>query len=327
MMINYDLPWNPMRIEQRIGRIDRRGQQSEAVNIYNIITEDTVDAEIYYRCLMRIGVFEQSIGDCEQILGDIATGIESIALDTTLTEEERKIKLEQMADNEVRKVQELTRLEEEEKELFGFDLTEFTTSQEIRKAENPWLTQQCLQRLIENYINQRVGAGTYIIGETGMKNLRLSANARGILRDDLRQLPGGRNALRRTWENYLRGKKPNHTLTFDPEMAMKDRKTVNSSLCSENLCDGCVVQRGVMNLHHLLPNKQGALVRSVLLGEHLLCVGLLVDDFQKIHSAVSDVAEQIDAPEISQTFRDCRKALRINLRAHNPNVKIRSAKC
>ena len=225
MMINYDLPWNPMRIEQRIGRIDRRGQQSEAVNIYNIITEDTVDAEIYYRCLMRIGVFEQSIGDCEQILGDIATGIESIALDTTLTEEERKIKLEQMADNEVRKVQELTRLEEEEKELFGFDLTEFTTSQEIRKAENPWLTQQCLQRLIENYINQRVGAGTYIIGETGMKNLRLSANARGILRDDLRQLPGGRNALRRTWENYLRGKKPNHTLTFDPEMAMKDRNS------------------------------------------------------------------------------------------------------
>ena len=34
-MINYDLPWNPMRIEQRIGRIDRRGQQSEAVSIYN----------------------------------------------------------------------------------------------------------------------------------------------------------------------------------------------------------------------------------------------------------------------------------------------------
>lgn len=223
MMINYDLPWNPMRIEQRIGRIDRRGQRSEAVNIYNIITEDTVDAEIYYRCLLRIGVFERSIGDCEEILGEIASGIETIVLDASLTDEERKLKLEQMADNEVRKIQELARLEEEEKELFGFDLTEFTTSQEIRQAENPWLTQCCLQRLIEHYINERVGAGVYILGETAMKNLRLSATARGILRDDLRKLPGSRNALRRTWENYLSGKKPNHTLTFDPDAAMKDR--------------------------------------------------------------------------------------------------------
>lgn len=65
MMINYDLPWNPMKIEQRIGRIDRRGQLSDVVNIYNIITEGTVDADIYHRCLMRIGVFERSIGDCE----------------------------------------------------------------------------------------------------------------------------------------------------------------------------------------------------------------------------------------------------------------------
>lgn len=79
MMINYDLPWNPMKIEQRIGRIDRRGQLSDVVNIYNIITEGTVDADIYHRCLMRIGVFERSIGDCEEILGQIASGIDYIA--------------------------------------------------------------------------------------------------------------------------------------------------------------------------------------------------------------------------------------------------------
>lgn len=77
-MINYDLSWNPMRIEQRIGRIDRRGQKSEAVNIYNIITADTVDADIYSRCLMRIGVFERSIGECEEVLGAIGAQIEQI---------------------------------------------------------------------------------------------------------------------------------------------------------------------------------------------------------------------------------------------------------
>lgn len=223
MMINYDLPWNPMKIEQRIGRIDRRGQLSDVVNIYNIITEGTVDAEIYHRCLMRIGVFERSIGDCEEILGQIASDIDSLVYDTNLTDEERNIKLEQMADNEVRKMQELNRLEEEEKELFGFDLTELSTSHEIKKAENPWISGHFLQKLIENYITAIVGKGQYIIGESSLKTIRLSASARQILRDDLKKLPGGRNALRRSWENYLSGKKPNHSITFDPETASKER--------------------------------------------------------------------------------------------------------
>ena len=221
-MINYDLPWNPMRIEQRIGRIDRRGQQSEAVNIYNVITENTVDADIYYRCLMRIGVFEKSIGDCEEILGTIASKIDKTALDARLTEQERKAKLEQIADNEVRKVQELTKLEEAEKELFGFDLTEFTTSQEIRQAENPWLNQYSLQKLIENYLIRRVEGNGKIHGESMIKNLRLSSDARVKLLEDFRKLPGKRNALRRTWENYLKGNKPNHAITFDSDAARKD---------------------------------------------------------------------------------------------------------
>lgn len=223
MMINYDLPWNPMKIEQRIGRIDRRGQLSDVVNIYNIITEGTVDAYIYHRCLMRIGVFERSIGDCEEILGQIASGIDYIVYDTNLTDEERNIKLEQMADNEVRKMQELNRLEEEEKELFGFDLTELTTSHEIKKAESPWISGYFLQKLIENYITAIVGKGQYIIGESSLKTIRLSASARQILRDDLKKLTGGRNALRRSWQNYLSGNKPNHSITFDPETASKER--------------------------------------------------------------------------------------------------------
>ena len=152
MMINYDLPWNPMRIEQRIGRIDRRGQGSEVVNIYNVITSDTVDADIYDRCLSRIGVFEGSIGECEEILGEIGRQIELIALDTSLTDAERKAKLEQMADNEVRKAQELNKLESEEKELFGFDLSNYTMSKEIQEAESPFLSARSIQHLVEMYL-------------------------------------------------------------------------------------------------------------------------------------------------------------------------------
>ena len=223
MMINYDLPWNPMKIEQRIGRIDRRGQRSETVSIYNMITDGTVDADIYYRCLMRIGIFESSIGECEEILGDIATQIDQIVVDSSLTDEERKEKLEQMADNEVRKIQELTKLEEEEKEFFGFNISEYTTTQEIHNAENPWLSQKSLQIMIEQYLSNRLGQGTYIVGEGEVKQLRLSAAARHELREDFRKLPSGRNAVRQSWDVYLKGNAPLHKITFDSDAAEKER--------------------------------------------------------------------------------------------------------
>ena len=212
-----------MKIEQRIGRIDRRGQKSEVVNIYNVITADTVDADIYYRCLMRIGIFEKSIGECEEILGEIGSQIEKLAVDTALTEDERRRKLEQIADNEVRKMQELSKLEDEEKELFGFDLSNYTTSKEIQKAESPWLTSLSIQKLVEKYLNDRLGLGSYIIGESDLKTLRLNASARYELRSDFAKLPGVRNAVRRSWEIYLKGGDPTHAITFDADAAEKNR--------------------------------------------------------------------------------------------------------
>ncbi len=77
-LVNYDLPWNPMRIEQRIGRIDRYGQRSETVAIVNFVTPGTVDADIYERCLVRIGVFRHAIGGNEEILGEITKELRSI---------------------------------------------------------------------------------------------------------------------------------------------------------------------------------------------------------------------------------------------------------
>lgn len=213
-MINYDLPWNPMRIEQRIGRIDRRGQKSEAVNIYNIITADTVDADIYSRCLMRIGIFERSIGECEEVLGSIGAQVEQIAVNTELTPEERCQRLEQMADNEIRRMQELSKLEDEERALFGFDLSNYTASKEIKDAESPWLSPINIQRLVERYLNDRLGEGQYIIGSAGLKQLRLGKELRYKLLEDFRSLTNIRSGLKRKWELYLKGSEPIHSLTF-----------------------------------------------------------------------------------------------------------------
>ena len=223
-MINYDLPWNPMRIEQRIGRIDRRGQKSEAVNIYNIITSDTVDADIYSRCLLRIGIFERSVGECEEVLGAIGAQIEQIAVNTSLTAEERRMKLEQMADNEVRRMQELNKLEDEEKALFGFDLSNYTAAKEIKDAESPWMSPLSIQRLVERYLNDRLGEGQYIVGASELKQIRLGREARMMLLEDFRKLSNIKSALKRRWENYLKGSEPFHKLTFLSETASKERK-------------------------------------------------------------------------------------------------------
>lgn len=222
LMVNYDLPWNPMRIEQRIGRIDRRGQTSDVVNIYNMITKGTVDADIYERCLMRIGVFERSIGECEAILGQISTEVERIALNSKLTDEERRYKLEQMADNEIRRIQELNRLEDEEKGLFGFDLSNYTMTKEIQTAESPWLTPRSLQYLVERYLNDRLGNGNRIVGEFEIKKLRLSKSDRVALIQDFNRLSRVKSSVKRNWEAYLKGASQSHKITFDPEAARED---------------------------------------------------------------------------------------------------------
>ena len=156
-IINYDLPWNPMRIEQRIGRIDRNGQQSESVAIYNLITPGTVDADIYTRCLWRIGVFNRALGGGEEILGEITREIKNIAEDFKLTEEERRNKLEQLADNKIRLVQEQEELEKRQLELFGLRIPEDQMRKEIKEASSFWLSRDSIQRLVTIYLQQNCG--------------------------------------------------------------------------------------------------------------------------------------------------------------------------
>jgi len=70
LLINYDLPWNPQRIEQRIGRIDRIGQQENSIIIWSIFHENTLDDRVYDRLLSRLNIFEESLGCIESILGE-----------------------------------------------------------------------------------------------------------------------------------------------------------------------------------------------------------------------------------------------------------------
>lgn len=97
--INYDLPWNPMRLEQRIGRIDRIGQKSPVVYIINAFCEDTIEDRMLSRLYTRIQVFKDIIGDIEEILGDVIQELElDVFLNDYKTDEEierRTLQVEQ----------------------------------------------------------------------------------------------------------------------------------------------------------------------------------------------------------------------------------------
>ncbi|MFY9111332.1 MAG: helicase-related protein [Desulfomonilia bacterium] len=69
VMANYDLPWNPMRVEQRIGRIDRVGQQARKLSIVNFKVRDTIEERLYDRLHAKLERFANSLGDLEAVIG------------------------------------------------------------------------------------------------------------------------------------------------------------------------------------------------------------------------------------------------------------------
>jgi superfamily II DNA or RNA helicase len=74
-IINYDFPFNPQKIEQRIGRVDRIGQESENLTIINMFVEGPLDQEIYEVLVKRIGIFERVVGDLpDTLIEKIETG-------------------------------------------------------------------------------------------------------------------------------------------------------------------------------------------------------------------------------------------------------------
>ncbi len=75
LLVNYDLPWNPMKVEQRIGRVDRIGQ-TQPISIFNLWVKDTIEERVLDILENRIRMFEETVGGLDPILGD-AENIES----------------------------------------------------------------------------------------------------------------------------------------------------------------------------------------------------------------------------------------------------------
>lgn len=126
-MINFDLPWNPMRIEQRIGRIHRIGQTHE-VDIYNLSAENTVEDYILDILDRKLNMFELVIGEMDMILGQLADerDFEELVADIWLrarSPEEAAAGFEQLGEALTQARSAYRQAHEYDEALFGEDFT------------------------------------------------------------------------------------------------------------------------------------------------------------------------------------------------------------
>lgn len=223
-LVNYDIPWNPMRIEQRIGRIDRFGQSSPKVLIYNFITPGTVEERIFFRCFDRLGIFRETVGDLEEILGEIVQNLNLAAFDPTLTLQQAEEQAQQTADNAIRLFEEQRRLEAEGSAFLGLDEM-FLEELETLISEGRFVSPQDLYHMVKTFVEQpEIGGG--LSEDTQQPNiyrLRLNKEARGEVSARVRTLPyHNRDTLE--FMRWLDGYQPHLSLTFDQNVAVEQRQ-------------------------------------------------------------------------------------------------------
>jgi hypothetical protein len=174
LLVNYDLPWNPMKVEQRIGRLDRLGQKAEKITIINFAIKDTIEERILQRLYDRIGIFRHSIGELEPILGAQVQDLTFDLLSKHLTpkQEEERIQQTQRA-VEQKRLQE-AELVDQSTALFG---SSDYILQQIGEARDlgRWITPEDLRSFIDDFF-QNAHRGTRI---------RWNEPSRGLVSIDL----------------------------------------------------------------------------------------------------------------------------------------------
>lgn len=150
-IINYDLPWNPMKVEQRIGRIDRIGQKAALLNIINLFYDETIDSRIYDRLLSRLKIFEEALGDIEAVIGDNIRRLSIDLLSNHLTPEEEDERIERTYQALANTKYEEDRLENEAASLVAYGdyiLNKINAARDMNK----WISGMELLNYVADYI-------------------------------------------------------------------------------------------------------------------------------------------------------------------------------
>lgn len=236
-MVNYDLPWNPMVVEQRIGRIDRFGQKSPTVNIYNVIVADSIQEDIYIRLLDRIGIFRGTIGDIEAILDaplerggsvtiqDVYNKLEKELYTSRLTEDEKRRKI---AEIELAIANEKESIKHLEEGLDNALTNDAYFKDEINRIQNnnAYVTEIELRNYLESAIRQELTTCSLVRVENDIYELQLPLSNPRILLNFLtqNQPEGEENAtMFRQFRNEIEDKQAIR-MTFNQQVAYDNSK-------------------------------------------------------------------------------------------------------
>ena len=219
-VVNYDLPWNPMRVEQRIGRLDRLGQKADKISIINLAVVDTIEDRILLRLYDRIELFRESIGDLEEILGDMTEKLMLELLDPKLNDDERDRRAQETEMAILNSRAEQNRLEQEAVNLVGFSDYILDHIKESRD-KGRWLSADELISLVKDFFARKY-PGTKIEGDgkaAFAARIRLSEEARVSLSIFIAETkPATRSRLHQSAAPVL--------CIFDPRQAEEFRRDI-----------------------------------------------------------------------------------------------------
>ena len=220
ILVNYDLPWNPMRVEQRIGRLDRFGQLADKIFILNIRVPGTIEDDIFMRLFDRIGVFEDSIGELEPILRDEVRNITSVLLNPKLTPTEREGEVQRFGVAVEKRRNDLDDIAQHRNLVAGIDAFLIEGFDEHTPGRGRFLGKEEVIRVTSRYLTKNGGGISQI--DSDHWNITGSQNIATSLRDQMKVSTSGTTIGIASLARELDGRDPGLIVTFDPEVAAKE---------------------------------------------------------------------------------------------------------
>lgn len=184
-IVNYDLPYNPMRVEQRIGRIDRFGQKADKIIVANLFIKGTVDEEIYDRLYRRIRLVEDGVGALEPILGNEISDLQNLIITGKLTDKQKEERTKLLIQAIEAAKQQMEEFEKYRAELLSDD---YLTKPINKITESNFICPEDAIQLTEAFLSQREGC-QFVKTDKGKGRIILSEDTISLLKDFLKK-PG-----------------------------------------------------------------------------------------------------------------------------------------